>query len=166
LSDPSKQSEFTSLLSTPSSSTLTFLTGLATLYRLLLRIEFSAALFDLALPIDSFTHSHARWLAVLKYAHSSPLHPFVSEWLSTHAIDVDDDRQRMKDENSVESLSAHRGRMSCEMCLANQPSKGSDQHAHRSPTVRTAVTCNSRQWLFLCDDRVHPACAALRSQLA
>ena len=138
LADPSKHAEFVTLLSAPSSPTVTFLSGLATLYRILLKIEFSNAVFEqLQIPKEEFEAGHQAWLSIIQHLHSAPLKSFLGDWLISNAINVDSIRQKLKAENAAEQLAARRGRHSCPFTLVNQEAA----------------------------DMKDPSCAALHSQL-
>ena len=127
LSDPLKSSDFASLISSPTSSTITFLNGLTRLYHILIRMEFGASLFRLPVPTDLFQQSHESWLSIMQHAHSLPLSKYLEGWLSTDgAIDVEAERQRLNQANSAEQLAEQRGRFTCKVCQSNQTSQGSD----------------------------------------
>jgi hypothetical protein len=128
----------TTLLSAPDSRARTCLTGAAVLYRVVLRIEFSLALFDGldananaadaagASLASSCTRAHELWLSILQHVLSAPLQPLLSEWLPAvlDSADAAQVRQRLQENNTPKRLCEGRGRHACALCLANQEQDG------------------------------------------
>jgi hypothetical protein len=126
----------TTVLSAPDSRARTCLTGAAVLYRIVLRVEFSLALFegldananaaaDASLT-SSCARAHELWLSLLQHVLSAPLQPLLSEWLPAvlDSVDAAQVRQQLQENNAPERLCERRGRHACALCLANQEQDG------------------------------------------
>lgn len=119
LNDPSKHSEYSALISSPSSSTIQFLNALNQLYHLLIKIEIGLKFYSIQLNENiqlTIKQSHLYWIEIKKYLISNPLNLFLSSFINNSNIlmVIELERNKILQQNSVQQFINSKGvRNSC-----------------------------------------------------